>query len=146
LILQEYLSAQGGFFEYVCNGQLFLWKSGERLELPIHEIRCRISSGSLRCFEVLLNERTADIFVFRRDSRISAPITHAFLQSKSGVPILAPEIVLLYKSKGFSDVKEQVDYSNLLDALDVDCCQWLFESIAKIDPKHPWLTVLKGCK
>jgi hypothetical protein len=49
LILQEYLSAQGGFFEYVCNGQLFPWKSEERLELPIHEIRCRISSGSLRC-------------------------------------------------------------------------------------------------
>jgi hypothetical protein len=146
LILQEYLSAQGGFFEYVCNGQLFPWKSGERLELPIHEIRCRISSGSLRCLEILLNERTEDSFIFRRDSRIGAPIAHTFLRSKSGISILTPEIVLLYKSRGFGDVKEQSDFSNVLDALDGERCQWLFENIATINPEHPWLTALKERK
>ena len=146
LILQEYLSSQGGFFEYIHGGQFFPWESGERLELPIHEIRCQISSGSLRCLEVLLNERTVDTFVFRRDARIRAPINRAFLQSKSGIPVLAPEIVLLYKSKEFGDVKEQLDFSNILDAIDVERCQWLFESIATIDPEHPWSTVLKGHK
>lgn len=146
LILQEYLSSQGWFFEYVRNGQLFPWKTGERLELPVHEIRCRIFSGSLRCLEVLLNERTVDAFVFRRDARIGAPITRTFLQSKSGIPVLAPEIVLLYKSKGFGNSKEQLDFSNVLNALDVEGCQWLFESIATIDPEHPWLPALQDRK
>lgn len=146
LILQEYLSAQGGFLEYVREGQFFPWRRGERLVLPIHEIRCRTPSSSLRCLEVLLNERKEDAFVFRRDSRIGAPITRAFLQSKSGIPVLAPEIVLLYKSKGFGDAKEQLDFSNILDALDAEHCQWLFESIATIDPENPWLTALKERK
>ncbi|MEO1145987.1 MAG: hypothetical protein AAFY26_10360 [Cyanobacteria bacterium J06638_22] len=59
---------------------------------------------------------------------------------------MAPEIVLLYKSRGFSDVKEQLDFSNVLDALDVERCQWLFESLATVNPEHPWLTALKGRK
>jgi hypothetical protein len=88
--------------------------------------------------EVLLNERTENGFAFRRDTRISLPIDRAFLISKSGIRILAPEIVLLYKAKRATDEKEQTDFTNVLPELGSEQRRWLFESIATIDPGHDW--------
>jgi aminoglycoside-2''-adenylyltransferase len=144
LILQEYLFLRGWSFEHVRNGGFHPWVRGERLVLPVHEIWCRSGSGSLTRLEVLLNERVGETFVFRRDFRIKAPIERAFLRSNSGIPILAPEIVLLYKSKRATENKEQIDFANTLEALDVKTRQWLFESIAESDPEHQWLASLRG--
>lgn len=144
LILREYLRSRGWSFEYVRNGKLFPWPIGERLVLPVHEIWCQIADGPLRRLEVLLNERKADAFVFRRDSRIGAPIDRTFIRSNSGIPVLAPEIVLLYKSKRSAEPKEQMDFSNTLDALDTERRQWLLESIVVADPEHAWLAALKS--
>ena len=142
LILQEDLSCRGWSFEYVRNGQLFPWQIGERLELPFHEIWCRIRNGSLRFLEVLLNERRANAFVFRRDARVGAPIDRTFVRSNSGIPVLAPEIVLLYKSKRALESKEQLDFSNMFNALDKERRKWLFESVTVTDPEHAWLAAL----
>jgi len=105
---------------------------------------CRIRTGPLRRIEVLLNEREANAFIFRRDFRIVAPINRTFVRSNSGIRVLAPEIVLLYKSKGPTEPKEQQDFSNMVDALDMERRQWLIESISAIDPEHRWLAALRG--
>jgi hypothetical protein len=144
LILQNYLFLRGWTFEHVRNGRFYPWARGERLQLPVHEIWCRNDSGPLPRLEVLLNERLTDTFVFRRDSRIKAPIERAFLRSSSGIPILAPEIVLLYKSKRATESKEEMDFSNTLLALDARSRQWLLESIAETAPGHVWLDSLMG--
>ena len=120
-------SSRGWSFESVRNGQLFPWQAGQRLVLPVHEIWCRVANGPLRRLEVLLNEREANAFVFRRDSRVVASIDRTFIQSNSGIPVLAPEIVLLYKSKRAVEPKEQLDFSNMLNALDTERRQWLLE-------------------
>jgi hypothetical protein len=141
LILREYLSSRGWSLEYVRKGQLFPWPTGERLELPVHEIWCRPpDDGPLHRLEVLLNEANDDAFVFRRDSRITAPVDRTFIQSTSGIPVLAPEIVLLYKSRRPEEPKERLDFSNTLGALSAERRQWLFESLAMGDPEHPWPT------
>jgi hypothetical protein len=144
LVLQEYLSFRGWSFDYVHEGQLSTWPIGESVRLPIHEIWCRAQSGPVRRLEVLLNEREADTFVFRRDSRIVAPVSRTFVRSNSGIPVLAPEIVLLYKSKHALQPKEQLDFSNALDALDTERREWLFASLALDDPGHVWLQELRG--
>jgi hypothetical protein len=143
LNLQEYLSMRGWSFEYVRNGRFYPWARAERLLLPVHEIWCRNDSGPLPRLEVLLNERVADTFVFRRDSRITTPIEYAFLRSNSGIPILAPEIVLLYKSRRATESKEDMDFANTLEALDARARQWLLESLVETDPEHVWLDVLR---
>ena len=79
-ILREYLSSRGWSFAYVRNGQLFPWLTGESLVLPVHEIWCRIPHGLLRRLEVLLKEREAGAFVFRRNVRVSAPIGRTFVR------------------------------------------------------------------
>jgi hypothetical protein len=138
LILREYLSSLGWSFEYVRDGKLFPWPVGENLVLPVHEIWCRIPTGPLRRLEVLLNERRENEFVFRRDFRVVTPIGSAFVRSNSGIPVLAPEIVLLYKSKRASEAKERFDFSNMLDALSAERRHWLFESLAVVHPGHEW--------
>jgi hypothetical protein len=144
LILQDYLSSRGWSLEYVLNSKLISWPRAERLVLPIHEIWCRIGTGAaLGRIEVLLNECEGNDFVFRRDFRIRASIERAFIRSSSGIPVLAPEIVLLYKSKRAMDSKEQQDFSSMLNALDVERRKWLVEGIAAGDPRHPWLADLR---
>jgi hypothetical protein len=143
LILQEYLALHAWSLEYVRKGRFYPWPRGERLLLPVHEIWCRNDSGPLPHLEVLLNERVADAFVFRRDFRIKTPVEYAFLRSNSGIPILAPEIVLLYKSRRATESKEEMDFANTLEALDARARQWLLESLLEIDPEHVWLDALK---
>lgn len=139
LILQEYFASRGWSMDYVDNRLLVPWPIAERLALPVHEIWCRSNN---RRIEVLLNECEDNAFVFRRDSRIRMPIERAFICSNTGIPVLAPEIVLLYKSKRASEPKEQQDFSNVLEALDAERRRWLRESIAVIDSNHQWLAAL----
>jgi hypothetical protein len=142
LALHDHISSRGGSLEYVDNHQLFPWLANQTLRLPVHEIWCRIETGPLTRLEVLLNERAGDKFVFRRDARVVLSIDSAFIASKSGIRILAPEIVLLYKSKRATDIKEQTDYTNVLPALKSEQRRWLSESIAAIEPTHAWLPAL----
>jgi hypothetical protein len=67
LVLQQYLSSRGWFLEYVHHGEMFPWPIGQNLALPVHEIWCRNPNGPPRDLEVLLNERDAGVFIFRRD-------------------------------------------------------------------------------
>lgn len=143
LLLQRHLSLRGWSCEYVRQGKMCPWPIGERLGLPAHEIWCRAQSGPLRRLEVLLNERQGDAFVFRRDPRITAPLGHVFIRSDSGIPILAPEIALLYKAKRANEAKEQMDFSNTVGALSAEARQWLFASLTVAEPGHKWLSDLR---
>jgi hypothetical protein len=143
LTLQDYLCDRGWSFEHVRDGRFNPWLKGEFLLLPIHEIWGRSGEPSQR-LEVLLNERVTDAFIFRRDPRIKIPLERVFLRSESGIPILAPEIVLLYKSKRATEHKEQLDFSSALSALDAERREWLIDSLTLINPGHEWLVALRG--
>jgi len=143
LILQEYLALRSWSFECVHEGKLCPWRIGETLRLPSHEIWCRAQSGPVQRLEVLLNERQGDAFVFRRDCRIVVPLANAFIGSRRGIPILAPEIVLLYKAERPFETKEKSDFSNALDALGPERLQWLFDSLTVAHFGHVWLADLR---
>jgi len=141
-VFQQYLLSRHWSLRKVVEGKFHPWIDGERLSLPVHEIWCDCSGGAIQQLELLLNERTADSFVFRRNSSIRQAIERTFLQSESGIPILAPEIVLLYKSKRASDPKEQSDFSSLLPALDFPRRRWLSQSLETLQQGHVWRTPL----
>jgi hypothetical protein len=115
---------------------------GERLELPLHEIHARRPSGEPAHLEVLLNERDGDLWRYRRDLAIARPVALAGLRSALGVPFLAPEIVLLYKSKG-PRAGDEADFGSTHAALDHGQRQWLAQALAAITPGHPWLASLR---
>jgi hypothetical protein len=115
-------------------GDVLPWM-GERLDLPIHEVRARSAAFEL---EVLLNERTRTDWVFRRDPRVTLPLRSLAVKSPWSIPTLAPEVVLLYKAKS-PRPKDELDFQTLLPHLTERQRYWLWEAISLTHPGHPWL-------
>ncbi len=123
-------------------GQLTPWKSPEQVELPIHCIWCRKENAIPAFIEILLNESAGEDFVFRRCFDVRLPLKQTFLRSKAGIPILAPEIVLLYKSKGDLTPKTAADFDHAVGALEPGQRSWLRNALDVMSPTHPWIQKL----
>jgi hypothetical protein len=139
LALRSYLVTQGWTLEKAIDGQLFPWIEGEFLKLPIHAIWCNNPNAQLSFIEILLNEVEDDQFLFRRALSIAYPLERAVLRSMLGIPILAPEIVLLYKAKNALDERNQADFEAALPHLDRDRRTWLRWALMELHPKHEWI-------
>ena len=117
-----------------------VWDAKEWLELPIHELHAREPNGDF--VEVLLQESDAKTWRFRREPTVSMPLSELGLRSELGIPILRPEIVLLYKAKSPRS-KDEEDFIALLPALGDAQTTWLGEALDRCHPGHPWRTRLK---
>jgi hypothetical protein len=56
-------------------------------------------------------------------------------------PFLAPEIVLLYKSKE-PRATDQADFHNALPRLSIYARKWLAEALSLTSVDHPWIAML----
>jgi hypothetical protein len=72
--------------EKVVEGRRELWREGEWLNLPVHEIHARRASVASGEIEFLLNEAADDQWVFRRDPRIQRPISKSAMRTSFGIP------------------------------------------------------------
>jgi hypothetical protein len=67
------------------------------------------------------------------------------LRSAGGIPYLAPELVLLFKSRNTSNherAKDQIDFENTLPQLDSERRAWLRWALVATAPEHSWLQQL----
>ncbi len=141
LEVQAYLVERGWRLQIAHNGTLTDWPPGEYLELPRHGIWCRNPSARPDFLEVLLNEIDGQSFRFRRDATIACPLEQAFIRAPSGLPILAPEIVLLYKSSSL-DANNWSDFKAARHCLNPAQRIWLRLALLHMDEAHPWLVEL----
>jgi len=134
-LLRECLA--GARVEKVVDGQLVSWDADERLELPIHEVRVSWPDGFH--LEFLLNEvnRATGEWLFRRDLRVRRSVDAVFSMGR-GTPHLAPEVVLLYKSKE-PGAKDEADFAVAIAGMTSEQREWLREAIERTDEHHPWL-------
>ena len=128
-------------FQKVVEGRRLTWSADEELKLPIHEIHAYSTKHPLLSFEFLLNERSAEDWVYRRDMRIRMPLDRAILRDIGGLPILCPAIVLLFKAKNCRP-KDEEDFQQMAGALSREQRRWLEASLRMGDPDHPWLNQL----
>lgn len=119
-------------------GRLERWR-GERLETPVHGIWAR-RRGALWSFELLLEEKAGADWVYRRDSRVRRPLAEVGLVA-AGLPVLVPEIVLLYKAKN-ARARDEADFRAALPAMSRDARTWLAGAMSTAHPGHPWLKAL----
>jgi len=138
----DFLRQRGWTLELAEDGQLIPLPEGEYITLPFHTIWCRSTNYSPDFLEILLNEAEEDKFLFRRDPSIQYPRSQTFMISRSGLPILAPEIALLYKSKPPSRPQNVADFRSALPALNAPQRQWLAQALYKLSPEHQWLKEL----
>lgn len=117
------------------------WKPGERLELPVHQINAYRAHESEAAFQVMLAESRDHEWVYRRDPAITIPLARIGFHPLWGLPYLAPEIVLLFKSKHLQP-HDRIDFDNVLPALSADARRWLCDALEKTHPGHEWLNAL----
>jgi hypothetical protein len=141
LALQRYL--KNWEFKKVIpdTGEMEIWKNGEYLELPVHEIHAYNINYDPSALEILLNESNENEWVFRRNPEISRPKSKLGIQSKMRIPILSPEIILLYKAKNPNN-QDETDFNTIYKLLNKEQRNWLKESIKICYPEHPWLDIL----
>jgi hypothetical protein len=145
LALQEHIR---GWQVYKADaGKLEPWAAGDYIEPPIHTIwawRPGRPAGDVRGqpdLEFLFDERDATHWLFRRDPRITRPLAKACLTTRAGIPFLAPEIVLLYKSKE-SRPEDHDDFGAVHGALNSEQRAWLSSALSRTLPDHEWLAYL----
>ncbi|PPA69535.1 nucleotidyltransferase domain-containing protein [Jeotgalibacillus proteolyticus] len=138
---QQYLKRhlRGWDFKKVINGQFHTWEN-EHVELPIHEIHASNAANG-DDLEVLLNETNNNEWKFRRDTRISSPLDSVWSVSKTGIPYLNPEIVLLYKAKNTRE-KDHQDFIAAMNYLEKEKKRWLKSALELHQPEHKWLRFL----
>ena len=137
LTLQELLLNDGWRLEWMQKGVGHPWKKGEYLELPIHEIWGFRSGPNI---EILLNESDENNWQYRRDTSVYLPFEQAILV-RDGIPYLAPEATLMFKSRNIREVDTQ-DFKAVLPHISTQQKSWLKASLLSQDLQHPWLANL----
>ena len=119
------------------DGELIDWEKDEFLELPIFEIHCFNEGEEFPRLEVLLNESNDKEWIFRRDKRITKPLSELYLTLNSGFKFLRPEVVLLYKSKN-PRAKDEQDFQAAVNYLDFESKEWFSKALSICYPEHHW--------
>lgn len=142
LAVQSFLLGRGWHLQKVVNKTLANWESSEYLTLPTHNIWCNHPDWSPNYLEVLFSDTQDEQFCFRKDISIRRPINQTFIMSKAGIPILAPEIVLLYKSHSLDKPEYQQDFEVTLPLLNSAQRTWLKQTLERFHGEHLWLDIL----
>jgi hypothetical protein len=140
--VHAHFAHHGWALQQIVNGRPIPWLSHQHLEAPVHEIWCANPRRPADRLELLFNESDDRDFLFRRDPAITLPLDRAIVRSPGGLPFLAPEIVLLYKSNEPESPRDHHDFESVLPALPEPASCWLAHALARLRPQHPWLSRL----
>ncbi len=80
-------------------------------------------------------------WVFRRDPRVTRSLDEVRVNTRSGIPVVAPEVQLLYIAAS-TELKNEHDFKVARPALTVAAAEWLSRSVALAFPEHPWRLAL----
>jgi hypothetical protein len=86
-------------------------------------------------------QTNGDRWVFPRDSRITGEIAD-LSDVRDGIPIIAPELQLLYKARIPHRPKDTDDLRRMIPRLSTDRQQWLRERVELLYPDSPALALL----
>lgn len=114
--------------------------SGVPIEAPAFQLQARSPSGEFDIFTETVDDTG---WHFRRDDRISMASDEVFVASASGIPIVRPEIQLLYMAKS-TDPKNQLDFMQARPHLADEAAMWLTRALEMTLPGHHWLEQLAG--
>lgn len=109
----------------------------------VHSVWCRPTAADPWMIELMFDEADGDTWVYRRDPRIRRPMSLVVRHTQDTPPYLAPEIQLLYKSKGARE-RDDVDFAQTWPLLAADARRWLHDALELTAPDHKWIAVLRG--
>ena len=123
------------------NGVLTRLGAGTRPRPDVFSLWCRPAHNSDWAMELMLDEAENEHWIYRRHRQIQRPLNIAIRRSPQGIPYLAPEIQLLYKSHRIRQ-QDQADFEHIAPQLDQRGRCWLRDALQSVEPAHSWLPVL----
>ena len=142
LALYEYMTTRGWKFVTPYNQRLEPWLPRMRLELPRHQAHAHRDGAFL---DFLLIDIAHDVWHYRRDSTVIRALDKVGLTNADGIPYLAPELALLFKSRNTSTKlrpQDETDFMTVSRHLEPERRAWLRWALTVTDPSHPWLDQL----
>lgn len=139
LALQQHLTTRGWKLLTPFEERLHPWPIHMRLEMPRHQAHA-FRRGAF--IDFLLADLDGGVWRYRREPVIIRDMGRAGLRSDEGIPFLAPELVLLFKSKttsGKERSKDQADFEKAYISLEPERRAWLRWALIATDPSHPWI-------
>jgi hypothetical protein len=120
-------------------GRLTPWR-GQQLstERNHNNLWCRPNEGDPWRLDIAVGSGTEARWVYRRDERVWRPWDDAVLSTAEGVPYLAPELQLLFKSKGLRG-KDHIDAAHVIPRLEPGRRRALMSLLPEA---HPWQALL----
>jgi hypothetical protein len=138
-----------GWIHYKSIGGWTPWEEDEILELPIHQILFRPAGSPVPDAwkpnyeerQFFLNEAEEGIWFSRRDPRVILPVRLLAQRNAVGIPIVAPEVQLLYKARHAAK-KDDHDFELVSAHIRGTRRAWLREALELIHPGHRWIQAL----
>lgn len=123
-------------------GTLRHWHDGEVLPFGTRDIWCRPARDDHWRFQFMVMRTHGDRWIFPRDSRITGRIKDLD-DVRDSVPIISPELQLLYKARVPHREKDLRDLQRMIPRLDRDRTAWLRERVELLYPDSPALPMLR---
>jgi hypothetical protein len=144
----------GWDLQLVREGSLHPWNGGDpppcthQIWARMHEADRPFDVGRFAAdptfLEVLIEEHEDDMWLYRRDLRIRRPL-RTLGRRREGIPFVAPDVQLLYKSKPHPkyDQKNDLDFQACLPHLTAKERAWLGTALSLAQAGHRWLESLR---
>jgi hypothetical protein len=130
---------EGWDVEIAAAGVLSPWNGSVlRAEDNQNNLWCRKGTAQPWCLDITIAEGNGECWIFRRDPTFRVSWEHAVLRSHEGLPYLAPELQLLYKSQDFRP-KDDLDAEEVIPSLTPDQRDRLALLLAA---DHPWRALM----
>ncbi|MDR7857856.1 nucleotidyltransferase domain-containing protein [Tissierella sp.] len=89
--------------------------------------------------EVLFNKVENGVFYYQKNHNIMISTEQAFIK-KGNISILAPEIILLYKSRNYNSADYKHDFDVVINRLEKERYDWFVNAMNIAYPDgHPWI-------
>jgi hypothetical protein len=106
-----------------------------------HQTWVREPATGVYRLDVFREPHDGDIWICRRDDSIRLPYAQIIGFTSAGIPYLAPEVALLFKTKE-TRPKDEADFAGVLPLLTPAKRVWLRQSLLRVHPEHPWIAAL----
>ena len=132
----------GWDLQIAAGGVLRPWRAGVAIDAGANSIWCRPSHGAPWAVQVMFAQAEGSLWRYRRHPAITRPLDTLGLRTEAGIPFLAPEVQLLYKSRG-QRPKDDADFALVGPLLGKERREWLASALRMADSEHRWLTRLR---
>lgn len=138
-VLRDVLA--GWDIQVASSGVLTPWDgSAVAAESNQNNMWCRRAKGQPWCLDVTISDGDRECWVYRREPSLRVPWADAVLVTEQGIPYLAPELQLLFKSKN-NRKKDDRDASEVIPALTAERRHRLRGFLPR---DHPWQQLVAG--